>query len=389
MPTEIIMPKLSDTMEEGTILRWLKHTGDRIEKGDVVAEVETDKADMELEASTSGTLTEIRVQEGDSVAVGAVLAVVGEEDGSAPATGARADGEARRAGTERGATSTAERRPVPPPTRAAKPAPPPAHRESTLASPAAPPHTKWTPHPSAPLATQPREREALSKVRLAVAKQMTASKRDVPHFYVTAEIDMSEVTRLRASLTAADSVPERITFTHFIIRAVALTLPRHPRLNASWSDGAIEYHTDINIGIAVAVDDGLIAPVLRGCNHLSLRAVAAATNNLVEKAQSGRFSGDGLTGATFTISNLGMLDVDAFSAVITPPQAAILAVGAIKDRPVVRNGELAVGKTMRVTLSLDHRVLNGVEAGRFLEDLKRTLENPAPLLLADEPGLRP
>jgi len=222
-------------------------------------------------------------------------------------------------------------------------------------------------------------RHDVSKLRQAVAKQMTASKREVPHFYVTSEIDMSEATRLRASLTGV--VSERITFTHLLIRALALTLGQHPRANASWAEGAIMYHDDVNIGIAVAVEDGLIAPVLRGCQRLSLVEIAHATRALVEKAQAGHFGGDALTGGTFTISNMGMLDIEEFSAVIIPPQAAILAVGAIKERPVVRNSQLAIAKTMRVTLSVDHRVLNGIEAGRFMEALKHVLEHPVLLVM--------
>jgi pyruvate dehydrogenase E2 component (dihydrolipoamide acetyltransferase) len=212
---------------------------------------------------------------------------------------------------------------------------------------------------------------------------MTASKREVPHFYVTVEIDMSEAARLRAAISASGAIPERVTFTHLMIRALALILPRHPRVNASWSEGGIIYHDDVNIGVAVAVEDGLVAPVVRGCQHLSLRAIAQATNDLVEKAQAGRFGSEALTGATFTLSNMGMLDVEEFSAVITPPQAAILAVGSIKDRPVVRDSQMTIAKTVRVTVSVDHRVLNGVEAARFLEDFKRALENPLVLLLGE------
>jgi len=215
---------------------------------------------------------------------------------------------------------------------------------------------------------------------------MSASKREIPHFYVTAEIDMSEAARMRAGLALDAAHTERITFTHLLIRALALTLVRHPRMNASWSEEGIVFHNDVNIGIAVALDDGLLAPVLRGCQSLSLRAIARATRELVSKAQAGRFGGDELSGATFTLSNLGVVDIEEFSAVITPPQAAILAVGAIKDRPVVRDGHLAVAKTMRVTLSVDHRVMNGMEAGRFLEDLKRVLENPVLLVVATEAG---
>jgi len=378
MPVEITMPKLSDTMEEGTILRWFKHAGDRVESGEVLAEVETDKADMELEADKSGVVREIRVQEGESAAVGAVLAIL-------------ADGEAAPSAAPPETTAAA------PPAPSAQPTPPPAAKSAAKAAaapapkpvpPAAapvepPPTTKWTPRPGPPAppaaASAMTGRHDVSKLRQAVAKQMTASKREVPHFYVTSEIDMSEATRLRASLTGV--VSERITFTHLLIRALALTLGQHPRANASWAEGAIMYHDDVNIGIAVAVEDGLIAPVLRGCQRLSLVEIAHATRALVEKAQAGHFGGDALTGGTFTISNMGMLDIEEFSAVIIPPQAAILAVGAIKERPVVRNSQLAIAKTMRVTLSVDHRVLNGIEAGRFMEALKHVLEHPVLLVM--------
>jgi pyruvate dehydrogenase E2 component (dihydrolipoamide acetyltransferase) len=369
MPIEITMPKLSDTMEEGTILRWLKHEGERVDKGEVLAEVETDKADMELEASDSGTLSQIRVKEGEAAAVGAVLAVLGD-------AGAAAQPQ-KPAETAKPPSATAPS--LPPPKAAKAPVPPP---RVTPPAPPAPASTQWKPRSTS--APAPAGRQELSKLRLTVAKQMTASKRETPHFYVTSEIDMTEDARMRASLATGGAVPERITFTHFIIRALALTLPRHPRVNASWSDGSIIHHDSVNIGVAIAVEDGLLAPVIRDCQHLSLRAIARGAAELMSKAEANRFSGDELTGATFTISNMGMLDIEEFSAVITPPQAAILAVGSIKDRPVVRDGHLTVAKTVRVTLSADHRVLNGVEAGRFLEDLKLTLENPVMLVMGTE-----
>jgi pyruvate dehydrogenase E2 component (dihydrolipoamide acetyltransferase) len=389
MSIEIIMPKLSDTMEEGTILRWLKRVGEPVAKGEVLAEVETDKADMELEAEQSGTLGEIRVQEGDAAAVGAVIAVLND---ARPAVAA---------GQPAAATPAA-----PAPARSSGPVPPPTPKpaKSVIAPPgtpggavaaraitpapgsaaSVPPATKRAPGGVTEPQPAPSGRQEESKLRLAVAKQMAAAKRDIPHFYVTAEIDMSDAARVRTQLTASATVPERITYTHLIIRAVALTLARHPRVNASWSDGGIVYHDDINIGVAVAIEDGLVAPVLRGCQHLSLRQIARTTAELVDKAQAGRFGGDELTGGTFTVSNMGMLDIEEFSAVLIPPQAAILAVGSIKDRAVVRDGHLAVASTMRATLSVDHRILNGVEAGRFLEDLKRTLENPAVLVMGPE-----
>jgi pyruvate dehydrogenase E2 component (dihydrolipoamide acetyltransferase) len=390
MSIEVIMPKLSDTMEEGTILRWLKGLGEPVAKGEVLAEVETDKADMELEAEQSGTLREIRVQEGDSAAVGAVIAVLDDAGAAAAAPPPAA------------AAPPKPMPSAPPPPRPATPPPPPslksakgaaappppsapvgAARAPGGAAPA-PPASKWTPGRGTAAQPPPSGRQEESKLRLAVAKQMAAAKRDIPHFYVTAEIDMSDAARLRAQLTASDAVPERITFTHLILRALALTLARHPRVNASWSEGGIVYHDDINIGVAVAIEDGLVAPVLRGCQHLSLRQIARVTAELVDKAQAGRFGGDELTGGTFTVSNMGMLDIEEFSAVLIPPQAAILAVGSIKDRAIVRDGHLAVAKTMRATLSVDHRILNGVEAGRFLEDLKRTLETPAVLVIGPE-----
>jgi pyruvate dehydrogenase E2 component (dihydrolipoamide acetyltransferase) len=357
MSIEITMPKLSDTMEEGTILRWFKRVGDRVDQGEVVAEVETDKADMELEAERAGTVMEIRVPEGAAAAVGAVLAVLGESPEAA-------------AGTE---PARAE-----PPAAPVSPAPEAASGTAALPPrPATVPPRSTVPPPARPTAPAPHAagRAEQSKLRLTVAKQMVASKREMPHFYVTSEIDMGDAARVRDSLNAAGP-PERITFTHLIIRALALTLQRHPRVNASWGEERVVFHDDVNIGVAVAVEDGLIAPVLRGCQRLSLREIARATADLVQHAQSGKFTGDVLTGGTFTVSNMGMLDIEDFSAVIIPPQAAILAVGAIKERPVVREGQLTVARTMRVTMSADHRVLNGMEAGRFLEDLKRGLENP-------------
>jgi len=378
MTTEIKLPKLSDTMEEGTLLRWLKREGDDVRVGDVIAEVETDKADMELEAEAAGTLSEIRVQEGDSVAVGAVLAVLADASQGKPPveTATTAEPEA--------VTSPAAA--APPPRSVKATVPPTAKPRIVLPPSSAAPDEKpaaVAPATNKPTAAKAVAPERVAKLRAAVAKQMIASKRDIPHFYVTCEIDMSEAARLRKSLSETPGFPERLTFTHLLLRALAVTLPRHPRLNASWVEDGLIVHDAVHLGIAVAVDDGLIAPVLRDCQERSLRNLARAVTELVGKVQSGR--SDKLTGATFTLSNLGMLDVESFTAVIIPPQSAILAVGAIKDRAVVRDGTLAVAKTMRATVSADHRVSTGYEAGLFLQDLKHVLENPALLLLADEP----
>jgi len=388
MATEITMPKLSDTMEQGTVLHWLKHEGDRIEAGDIIAEVETDKADMEIEAAASGVLTEIRVKEGEAAPVGAVLALLDSGAATRPAAAATAAAPPASAASAAAAASPKPPAPsLPPPAPTAPPPPkasaaPPQPAAPRATAPAVPP-----PKPAAAAATTPdaaaARRHDMSKLRATVARQMSAAKREIPHFYVTAEIDMTAAAQLRTTLNDSGRVPERITYTHLLIRALALTLPEHPRVNASWVDDRVVYHDDVNIGVAVAVEDGLVAPVVRGCQNLSLRAIARAVQELVAKAPSGRFAGDELSGGTFSISNMGMLDIEEFSAVITPPQAAVLAVGAVKERPVVREGQLAVSRTMRVTLSADHRVLNGVEAGRFLEDLKKVLENPVLLVMGE------
>jgi len=198
---------------------------------------------------------------------------------------------------------------------------------------------------------------------------------------VTMEIDMAEAVRLKTSLAQAELIEEDITYNDIIVKALALALARYPRINASFENDGITIHPNINIGVAVAVEDGLVVPVVRGCEQLSLIEIARVAHRLVAKAGRGGFTADELSGATFTISNMGMLGIEHFAAVIVPPQAAILAASAIKDRPVVRDGALAVGKTMMATMSCDHRILDGVVAGRFLQELKRFLENPASLLL--------
>lgn len=223
--------------------------------------------------------------------------------------------------------------------------------------------------------------EELSKMRRTIAQRMAASKREIPHFYVTMEIDMEESVRLKKSLETTELFDEAITFNDIVIKACALALGRYPRMNASFENDGIRIHPSINVGMAVAVEDGLIVPVIKECQQLTLPEIARAAHRLVSKAAQGGFTADELSGATFSISNMGMLGVEHFSAVIVPPQAAILAVSAIKERPVVRNGQLAVGTTMMLTVSCDHRIVDGVVAGRFLQEMKRFLENPASLLV--------
>jgi pyruvate dehydrogenase E2 component (dihydrolipoamide acetyltransferase) len=239
------------------------------------------------------------------------------------------------------------------------------------------------PAPSASTGAAVSERHELSRMRQTIARRMSEAFRDIPHFYVTAAIDMTEVVRLKQSLESSGVIGTPITYTHMILKAVALALKRHPRLNASFRDGAIEIKGEINIGLAVAVEDGLIVPILRHVDELSLEDIAVEARRLAEQAKRGRFASEDLSGGTFTVSNMGMLDIEEFAAVINPPQAAILAVGAIKERPIVRDGAVVAARTMRVTLSCDHRIIDGVVGGRFLEELKRLLENPIGLIMRE------
>ncbi len=467
MSNEITMPKLSDTMEEGKILRWLKHPGDKIARGEAIAEVETDKADMVLESFEEGVLDQIKLNEGESAPVGAVIALMksaGAKDSKSDAKPAAAAME--NAGAEASATTQ------PPKPIAMKPkavekkestrksiAPAavvtdgsagdlhvhPAMSANPSAAPTAIAAPPPRPEPSAPAAdadagdghklrasplarraaeeagvdishvrgtgpegrvtkrdidnfireqqlfkfrrlVSPREgapgsREELSAMRKTIAKRMALSKREIPHFYVTVEVAMEDAVRLKDSLEATELFEETVTYNDIIVKACALALGRYPRINASYENEGIVIHPNINIGVAVAVEDGLILPVIRECERLSLLEISRAAHRLVAKSSRGGFTSDELSGATFSISNMGMLGIEHFAAVIVPPQAAILAVSAIKDRPVVRNGQLAVGKTMMMTGSFDHRIVDGVVAGRFLQELKRFLENPSSLLL--------
>jgi pyruvate dehydrogenase E2 component (dihydrolipoyllysine-residue acetyltransferase) len=381
MPVDVLMPKLSDTMEEGKILRWLKKPGDRVALGDVLAEVETDKADMELEAEAEGVLAKVLVDEGGSVAVGEKIAVL--VDGSAsteavpPRPGAREQAEPERPAQDRPAPpahgsggprpTTPPRSTVPPAPRVAAPRPPAPRAARTV-----------PPPPHAPAAAK---REELSKIRRTVARRMAQSKREVPHFYMTAEFDMTECARLKASL--ADLRPDvKVSYTHLLLRAVALALVEHPRINARYAqEDAVEFSEGVHLGIAVALEQGLIVPVLHDCETKGVFAIAAEASALVERVRTGKAEGGDLSGGTFTVSNLGMYPIEEFAAVINPPQAAVLATGAVAERPVVRDGVLAAHRTVRATLSSDHRVIDGAEAAAFLQTLRRSLENPVRLVL--------
>ena len=389
---DVVMPKLSDTMEEGKILRWLKKPGDQVNVGDVLAEVETDKADMELEAESSGVLSKILVEEGGSAAVGEKIALLG--DGGAAAAEAKPEARQAKPEARQAKPEAAEPRPETRPARAE------AHESKPQARgprPIVPPRSE-APRPLGPRPPAPRPqrsappapaahrapgtpREELSKIRRTVARRMAESKREVPHFYMTAEIEMSQCASLKTQLAAARS-EVGVSYTHLLLRAVALALGEHPRINARYAaQDAVEFSEGVHLGIAVALDEGLIVPVLHDCQSKDVFSIALEARALVERVRAGKAEGGDLSGGTFTVSNLGMYPIEEFAAVINPPQAAVLAVGSLAERAVVRDGAVVARQTMRVTLSSDHRVIDGAEAAQFLQTLKQMLENPLRLVL--------
>ncbi len=448
MPIDVLMPKLSDTMEEGKIIKWFKQAGEAVKIGDILAEVETDKANMELEAYDEGVLEEVRTGEGESAAVGAVIAVLsagGEARApekkaaakpKAPASAAqKAPPEPEEAAEDEPADEAppAEAVAKPAPKAAAKPAPerpriaavkpvqapsrpetgeervrasPLARRiasergidlsgikgtgpggriveqDVTAAQPAKPPAAAAAPTEARPRATAASgaPRVELSKIRRTTAKRMAQAKRDVPHFYASADIAMDESVRLKEALVALEGEYADLTFTHLIVKAVGVALRRVPELNSSYEDDVMILHDEVNVGVATSVDDGLLVPVLRHCDSAPLAMIVQQARGLLERARTGKFAGDDLSGGTFTVSNLGMLPVSEFAAVVNPPQAAILAVGTVRAVPVVRDGQVVPGRVMTVTLSCDHRVVDGMLAGRFLRELKALLENPLALV---------
>ena len=462
--SDIVMPKLSDTMTEGRLVSWKKQVGEMVRRGDVLAEVETDKANMELEAFTSGVLLEIRVPAGQPAQVGTVIAVIGspEEKGAPAATGAGAEskeegpsGEQAPAAGESPAETEApveaqaptpaqapaaaeqapeeSQAPVPAPaaptgpsgdeTGAAGPAgaaaaahgeraAPVVRRrarelgidlgqlkgsgpegriliqdlEGQQSQPAAAPASAAATAPAAPAAPAapgekaPDAEEAvpLSRLRSAIARTVAESWRSIPHFSVSAEVVMDEAEEVRRQLKGAGLA---VTLNDLIVKGVSLTLGQFPRLNASFAAEAITIHSQINIGVAVGVPDGVLVPVIPGCQLLSLQQIALAARGLVELARSGGLSEQQMSGGTFSVSNLGMYGVSQFSAIIYPSQAAVLAIGAVSDAVLARAGVPVCVRLMKLTLSADHRIVDGAYAAEFLAELKNTLENPVRLLI--------
>jgi pyruvate dehydrogenase E2 component (dihydrolipoamide acetyltransferase) len=484
MATQVIMPKLSPTMEEGQLSRWLKKEGDKVSMGEPLAEIDTDKATMEMQALGSGVLRKILIQEGQSAPLGQVIAVIGEpnEDISGlisqaaqpPAAESKEEPEAEQKPAETAPAEAAparapkaEQKPAETapaeaaPARAPEPEQKPAQPAPAEAAPARAPEPepsggngRLAPQPTAtssgrllvsPLAarmaaeagvdlrsitgsgpggriikrdvenlmtdqgaasqpagapTKPRlslvdqapkpavvpgqpstyRDEPITEIRRTIAKRLVTSLGPVPHFFLTVEIEMDRAAEMRAGINNLE--PDlKISLNDIIIKVAAAALMQHPQVNASFQDKVVRYYDHADIGVAVAIEDGLITPIVRGADQKSLSQIASEVRELAERARNRKLRPEEYMGATFSISNLGMFGIDEFTAVINPPEAAILAVGAMAAKPVVRNSEVVVRQMMHATMSCDHRVVDGATGAKFLQTFKKFMENPLFLLV--------
>lgn len=460
MATKVVMAQLSPTMEEGKLVEWKVKEGDEVSQGDILAEVETDKANMDIEAMRGGTVRALLASEGDVVDVGALIGILGDpdedisaiveqaggaskdgggaskDDGGAskddgggesesPATpaaesdaepeaeaaepsGGRQSGESGAEASEARKASSGRVKVSPLARRIAEdagidvarlPGSGPGGRvvksdvEAAIASggpapEAAPADAARAPARASGAALRParleEERVELSQMRKTIAKRLVQSIGPVPHFFLTTEIDMGRALDLRKSLNARlagrGDGPAKVGVNDLLVKVAAEALARHPEINASWDGDAIQRHGSADIGIAVAVPDGLITPVLREADRKGLVQISAEAADLIERARNRKLKPEDYTGATFSISNLGMFGIDEFTAIINPPEAAILAVGGTVEKPVVEDGEIVVRRRMRVTMSCDHRVIDGAMGAAFLQTFRAMLENPLELV---------
>lgn len=405
MAETIAMPKLGFDMAEGTLVRWLKHEGEVVEKGEVLAEIETDKATVEVEASVAGTVRKLIVAEHSTVPVGAPIAILGTPD--EPIEALALEGAAMSAVSQE--PSVIPSVPATAPLHAgptAAPAPetgslpggvrasPVAHRmaaergmdlkgvqgtgpegrivkKDVLAVSA-----QAVAKPAGPGVTVP-----LTKLRSAIGRRMLASKQQVPHFYLTIDIDAERLADTRAQLNLAKSDDAKLSVNDFVVKAASLALRDVPSLNASLLGESIQRHAQVNVGVAVAVEDGLLTVVVRDADTKPIGQIGDEIRAMAGRARQGRVRPEDIQGSTFTVSNLGMFAIDHFVAIINPPEAAILAVGSLRETPVVRDGLVTAGLRMKVTLSADHRVTDGVEAAHWLQALRGRLEHPLSMLL--------
>ncbi len=415
MAVKVEMPKLSDTMEEGVIAKWNVEEGDKVESGDIIAEVETDKATMEVEVFDAGTILKILADEGDAVPLGQLMAVIGEEgeDISDLLEEAKSGGssdsdsdeqeetESKDAEDEEedydpvfgdldekenGQTDDGRIKASPLARKMAE------EQGITLSNvKGSGPHGRiikrdiesYEPSkaPAAPAATVSREdkEHRVSQMRKTIARRLSESKFSSPHYYETIDIDMGAVWDARKQLNEISET--KISFNDIVVKACATALRQHPDINSSWQGDKIIEHGDVNIAVAVGIDEGLVTPVINNTDQKGLQQIAAEGKELISKAKDRSLQPEEMEGSTFTVSNLGMFGIEEFTAIINPPNACILAVGAIREEPVVEEGEVVVGKRMKVTLSSDHRIVDGVSAAKFLNTLKGMLENPLGMVL--------
>lgn len=413
MASKVIMPKLSPTMEEGQIARWLKKEGDKVSMGEPLAEIDTDKATMEMQALANGVLRKILVNEGESAPLGQLIAVIGEpnEDIAPILSEAPAPAKAEK---KEPAPKPAEEPPPPAP----PPAPPPptngqqsrnADSGRMIVSPLAARMaadsgldlrsiqgsgpggriikrdieaaiSQPKPAPAATATAAGYRDEPATQIRQTIAKRLVTSLGPVPHFFLTVDVEMDRAAEMRQSIKALD--PDlKISVNDIIIKCAAAALMQHPQVNASYQEKVIRYYEHADIGVAVAIEDGLITPVVRAADQKPLSQIAAEVRELAERARSKKLKPEEYTGASFSISNLGMFGIDEFTAVINPPEGAILAIGAMTPKPVVRDNQILVKQMMRVTMSCDHRVIDGATGAKFLQTFKKILENPLYLVV--------
>ena len=419
---EIIrMPKLSDTMTEGVVAEWHKKIGDEVESGELLAEIETDKATMEFESFQDGVLLHIGVEKGGTAPVDSVLCVLGEkgEDFADLLAEAASDAPVEETPAPAPAEAPAPA-PSPAPAPAAAPAPAPAPAPMAQAAPAPAPAVSNGRVKASPLAKRLAEERGLSlglipgsgeggrivkrdveafvgggasaataverftevgvsQMRKTIARRLAESKFTAPHFYLSLTIDMDAAMTARKAIN--DRGPHRVSFNDMVVKAVAMALKNHPAVNSSWLEDRIRYNEHVHIGVAVAVEDGLLVPVVRHANVKSFGEIGVEVREFAQKAKDKKLQPSDWEGNTFTISNLGMFGIDEFTAIINPPDACILAVGGIQAVPVVRDGAVVPGHTMKVTLSCDHRVVDGATGAAFLNEVKQNLENPVLMLV--------
>ena len=417
----VTMPRLSDTMEEGTVASWLKSVGDEVEEGDILAEIETDKATMEFESFYSGTLLHIGIQEGEGAPVDSLLAIIGPEgtdvdailkaqasggsSTSAPkketskeeapkaeeaskkeeTTTATQDGQrifasplAKKIAEEKGINLTDIKgtgdngRIVKKDVENYQPsqATPATEKSTKAAAPVSP--------VSLPVGEESIEEVKNSTMRKVIAKRLGESKFSAPHYYLTIEVDMDNA---KASRSQINNLPDtKVSFNDMVLKACAMALKKHPQVNTSWNGDTTVYKHHVHMGVAVAVDEGLVVPVIKFADQMSLTQLGTAVKDLAGRARNKKIKPDEMEGSTFTVSNLGMFGILEFTSIINQPNSAILSVGAIVEKPVVKNGEIVPGSTMKITLACDHRTVDGATGAQFLQTLRAYLENPVTML---------